>query len=116
MKFRRTGREGSQIASGFYRVAPIRGTVVTTMLRPTRRAIAMATLIAAGLALAGCGRKAGLDPPPTAAGQPEAQTVEPQSNSAEVQGRALFGSSDEETALPPARAGKKAFVLDPLLD
>lgn len=90
MKFCRPGREGSQIASAFYRVAPIRGTVVTTMLRPTRRAIAMATLIAAGLALAGCGRKGDLDVP----GAPPVKQSDPKAK---------------------AKVPERPFFLDPIL-
>jgi predicted small lipoprotein YifL len=88
------------------------------MFRPTRRSFAVAALTVAGLALAGCGRKAGLDLPPSAsaAAQPDAPGAAPQSDSAEGRARTVFGAPDAESALPPARAGKKAFVLDPLLD
>jgi predicted small lipoprotein YifL len=86
------------------------------MFRLTRCKLAVAALAVAGLALAGCGRKAGLDLPPTAGAQPETEMAQPQSDSAEARARTVFGTPKAETALPPARAGKKAFVLDPLLD
>lgn len=115
MKACRNRRQGSPNSGAFCRVAPTRGTVVTSMFRPSRSKLAAVALIAAGLVLAGCGRKAGLDLPPSAAAPAEAQTAQP-ANTAEAHGRAIFGSPEAGTALPPARGEKKAFVLDPLLD
>ncbi|MGB3271575.1 MAG: hypothetical protein WBA66_01590 [Xanthobacteraceae bacterium] len=89
------------------------------MLRPTRRSFTVTALTVAGLALAGCGRKAGLDAPPSASAtttQPDPQSAVPQSDSAEARARTVFGAPDAEVAPPPPRAGSKAFVLDPLLD
>uniref|UniRef100_Q07H24 Lipoprotein n=1 Tax=Rhodopseudomonas palustris (strain BisA53) TaxID=316055 RepID=Q07H24_RHOP5 len=74
---------------------------------------AVLALAVAALALAGCGRKAGLDAPPGAAA---AATVEPQpGDPASKSG--LFDASSAANAPPMASKGrKKPFILDPLLD
>ena len=88
------------------------------MFRITRRTFAVAALIVAGVALAGCGRKGGLDLPPTAANSPEATAGQPAAETADARGRALLGSAPAAGSAPaPAPRGtKKPFVLDPLLD
>jgi predicted small lipoprotein YifL len=72
------------------------------------------------VALAGCGRKGGLDLPPQASMQPtvnSAPVVEPDGNSAANKGSALFSStSGVGTTDPTASKGaKKSFFLDPIL-
>jgi len=70
-------------------------------------------LAIAALALAGCGRKAGLDAPPGAAA---AATPEPQANEPATKS-GLFDTSNAANAPPAASKGrKKPFLLDPLLD
>jgi predicted small lipoprotein YifL len=70
-------------------------------------------LAVAALALAGCGRKAGLDAPPGAAASatPEPQAGDPATKSG------LFDASSAANAAPLASKGrKKPFILDPLID
>jgi predicted small lipoprotein YifL len=71
----------------------------------------------AALALGACGRKAGLDLPPTAYAPP-APTVAPVDTQAEAASKpTLFNPGYGMDAPPAAAKGrKKAFVLDPLLD
>ena len=69
--------------------------------------IALAT---ATLALAGCGRKGGLDLPPQAAAQ-----AAPEPDAPRAQGN-IFDPSFGTDGPPAATKGRKrAFVLDPLL-
>jgi predicted small lipoprotein YifL len=70
----------------------------------------------AALALGACGRKAGLDAPPTAyaAPPPAAAPVDTQAEQANKPG--LFNPGYGADAPPAAEKGrKKSFVLDPLL-
>lgn len=92
------------------------------MTRPTRPASARWAflVLTATLALAGCGRKGGLDLPPQASTtQPmgtAAPAVNPDANTAANKGSALFAPTtptDEATAV---RGRKKSFLLDPILD
>jgi predicted small lipoprotein YifL len=74
---------------------------------------AVLALAIAAVALAGCGRKAGLDAPPGAAA---AATVEPRGNEPATKS-GLFDSSSAANAAPAASRGrKKPFILDPLID
>ena len=66
------------------------------------------------LALGGCGRKSGLDLPPSAAA-PAAPVTDTEAERAAQPG--VFNSTYGTEAGPTApRGGKKKFVLDPLLD
>ncbi len=69
--------------------------------RPLSR-LAVAGALAATLALAGCGRKAGLDPPPNAAIAPTTT----------VDGQPAPAAQPDGTTPPP----KRRFILDWLLD
>ncbi len=70
----------------------------------------MILLTAATLALAGCGRKGPLDPPPGAAGQPGVTQDGAPAGS-------VFNPNAETERDPAATKGRKRpFVLDPLLD
>jgi predicted small lipoprotein YifL len=74
---------------------------------------AVVALAVAAVALAGCGRKAGLDAPPgaAAASTPEPQAGDPATKSG------LFDTSSAANAPPLAAKGrKKSFILDPLID
>ncbi len=110
---------GSPNSGGFARVARTQGTTVTKTLRPSRPVLTLAALIVTALALAGCGRKGGLDLPPSAGAEPEAQTAQAPAtgNSAEEKGRSLFNPAATDPERPTAAKGRKrGFVLDPLLD
>ena len=81
---------------------------------------AIILLCATALALGGCGRKGGLDLPPTAS-QPTAapQAAAPAADTEATQAAtpSVFNPTYGSDAQPVAPKGrKKAFVLDPLLD
>ncbi|MGM4903193.1 LPS translocon maturation chaperone LptM [Tardiphaga sp. 866_E4_N2_1] len=94
------------------------------MTRPTRPASArwaILVLTVSALALAGCGRKGGLDLPPQASAQPMgtgAPAADPDAQSAANKGRDVFAPSNGVDEGPPAatRGRKKPFLLDPILD
>jgi predicted small lipoprotein YifL len=78
------------------------------------------------LALAGCGRKGGLDLPPNGTPQPTAQTTTQPTGQARAadadtapdapanRGGGLFSTPDE--APTAAKGRKRSFILDPLLN
>ena len=73
----------------------------------------------AALALGACGRKAGLDMPPTAYAPPApAVAAAPVDTQAEAASKpTVFNPGFGTDAAPAAAKGrKKSFVLDPLLD
>lgn len=78
--------------------------------------------VLAALALAGCGRKSGLEPPPSASIAQPGQPVPPQPPSLGETGTGLtfgprLGSAPAPATPPaPANAAKRTFILDPLLD
>ena len=80
--------------------------------RPSGWAIIL--LSAAVLALGGCGRKGGLDLPPTTS---SAAVAAPADSDAEEAGRPSVFNPYYGTDAPPAatKGRKKAFILDPLL-
>jgi predicted small lipoprotein YifL len=76
----------------------------------------LAILAAATLALAGCGRKAGLDLPPNASAQAQAAAAADEANRETTKG-SLFDPSYGVNRDPAASKGqKKPFLLDPLLN
>jgi predicted small lipoprotein YifL len=82
---------------------------------PSSSGWAIILLCATALALAGCGRKGGLDLPPTAAPQAAAPATDTEAEQAATP--SVFNPSYGSEARPAAPKGrKKAFVLDPLLD
>ena len=88
--------------------------------RPSSSGWAIILLSVTALALGGCGRKAGLDLPPTASA-PQAQTTSQATSSDTEAERAaqpgVFNPTYGSEAGPSApKGGKKKFVLDPLLD
>jgi predicted small lipoprotein YifL len=78
-------------------------------MRPFDRRLARLALfgaLGAALVLAGCGRKSGLDPPPSAS----VPTAPPQAEPGAA-------PAPQDQALPPGtRALRKRIPLDPLLD
>jgi predicted small lipoprotein YifL len=73
---------------------------------------ALVVIAAAALALAGCGRKGGLDLPPGAADTPSAAPASQPAAKGDV-----FDSSYGTNAPPSAAKGRKrSTILDPLLD
>jgi predicted small lipoprotein YifL len=87
---------------------------VISNYRPSSSGWAIILLGATALALGGCGRKAGLALPPTAAA-PQATSSDTDAERAAQPG--VFNSTYGSDAAPSApKGGKKKFVLDPLLD
>jgi predicted small lipoprotein YifL len=90
--------------------------VVISNYRPSSSGWAIILLSVTALALGGCGRKAGLDLPPTAAA-PQAQATSSDSEAERAAQPGVFNSTYGSEAGPTApKGGKKKFVLDPLLD
>jgi predicted small lipoprotein YifL len=73
---------------------------------------------AAVLALAGCGRKAGLDLPPTASAPPPAAAAQANADAERAASKPSVFNPNYGTDAPPTapKGAKKAFVLDPLLN
>jgi predicted small lipoprotein YifL len=83
--------------------------------RKSRFVFSAVVVAAAGLALAGCGRKGPLDAPPGAA----IASPEPASTSSDTQERSLLGDPSQPnsvSSLPAAKGAKKRIPLDVLLD
>jgi predicted small lipoprotein YifL len=96
-------------------VSPIGEIAVNSTWRSVSTRWALFFLTAAALALAGCGRKGGLDLPPTASGQPPAAAAEDHERANTTKG-SLFDPSYGMNSDPQAAKGtKKSFILDPLL-
>jgi predicted small lipoprotein YifL len=101
-----------------YGAARIGDGVVNRKLSPTRSGWAVIVLSAAALTLAGCGRKGGLDLPPTASGAPTASAAPASTDTAtDAASKPSLFSSTYGTDAPPAAAKgtKQPFILDPLL-
>lgn len=79
--------------------------------------VTLALLGLAALALAGCGRKGGLDLPPSAANAQPVSAQEAATPPPPAQNNPLSWSDPYESSKPTAAKGqKRRFVLDPLLD
>ncbi len=79
--------------------------------------VSLALLGLAALALAGCGRKGGLDLPPSAANAQPVSAQEAATPPPPAQNNPLSWSDPYESSKPTAAKGqKRRFVLDPLLD
>jgi predicted small lipoprotein YifL len=83
---------------------------------PTSSGWAIILLSAAALALGGCGRKGGLELPPSASSQ--GVVAAPGDSDAVEAGRPSVFNPYYGTDAPPAatKGRKKAFILDPLLN
>ncbi len=99
-----------------YGAARIGDYVVNRNNSPTGRGWAIILLSVAVLALAGCGRKGGLDLPPNAPAQPLAAA--PADSDAEAAAKPSVFNPYYGTDAPPAapKGTKKSFILDPLLN
>ena len=77
---------------------------------------AVVVLSVVALSLAGCGRKGGLDLPPTANGGPTSLSAAPDSEAEVANKPSVFNPSYGADAAPAAPKGsRKSFALDPLL-
>ena len=78
---------------------------------------ALVALAAVTLALAGCGRKAGLDRPPSAGALPETEVAQPRSSAPNA--GTIFDPGYRAEPMPEAQVraerAKRGFILDPLL-
>ena len=91
------------------------GSPVTSRSRPVFARWTLLATAAIALALAGCGRKGPLDPPPNAAApvleQRETDEARPASKGS------VFDPSYGANDLPRTpKGGRKSFILDPLLN
>ena len=99
-----------------YGAPRIGDSVVISNYRPSSSGWAIILLSVTALALGGCGRKAGLDLPPTAA-VPQAQATSTDSEAERAAQPGVFNPTYGADGGPTApKGGKKKFVLDPLLD
>src|SRR4051812_26542564 len=90
--------------------------VVNRDYRLTSSGWAIILLSVTALALAGCGRKGGLDLPPNAANA-SSQTAVPDSEAERATQPSVFNSGYGSDAPPTAAKGsKRPFILDPLLN
>ncbi|MET0221305.1 MAG: lipoprotein [Tardiphaga sp.] len=93
---------------------------MTSSTRPASARWALLVLTASALALAGCGRKGGLDLPPQASNtQPlgtATPSADPDANTAANKGNALFSPVNPTDEAQATRGRKKSFLLDPILD
>ena len=81
--------------------------------------LTIAGLIALTCILAGCGRKAGLDLPPTAAAGQTAAPGDEHNNGASSAAAGqgdIFRAPGTDPAPQAARGNKKRIILDPILD
>ena len=89
-----------------------------SLLRHGSVRLATIAALAAGFALVGCGRKGGLDPPPSASISPPPQ-AEPTLGEVNDPNTPGFRRAPRQTAVAPAptsaAAEKRTFILDPLI-
>jgi predicted small lipoprotein YifL len=98
-------------------VPPIGDIAVNSTSSSVSTRWALIFLTTATLALAGCGRKGGLDLPPTASEQSRATAAADDSAREAAAKGSLFDPSYGMNNGPAASKGtRKSFILDPLLD
>ena len=99
-----------------YGAAQSEKSAVNRMRRQGNSRWTLVALATVTLALAGCGRKGGLDRPPSAGLQPDAEVV--QQSSAPNAGT-IFDPGYRAEPIPEAQVraerAKRGFILDPLL-
>ncbi|MBS0529897.1 MAG: lipoprotein [Proteobacteria bacterium] len=107
----------ARAGQSLYGAAALGDIAVNRTSSPVSARWALIVLAAATLALAGCGRKGGLDLPPTASEQSRAAAAaDDEARAAGAKG-SLFDPSYGMNSDPVASKGtKKPFLLDPLLD
>jgi predicted small lipoprotein YifL len=98
-----------------YGAARIGDFVVNRNFSPASSRWAVILLSAALLALAGCGRKGGLDLPPNAPA-PSANAVEADPERAPPKATVFDPNYGSDAGPVAAKGRKKSFVLDPLLN
>jgi predicted small lipoprotein YifL len=100
-----------------YGAARIGDLVVNRNCNPISSGWTIILVSAAVLALAGCGRKAGLDLPPTASAPPSAASAQANADAERAASKPSVFNPNYGTDAPPTapKGAKKAFVLDPLL-
>jgi predicted small lipoprotein YifL len=92
-----------------------KGVLVNRRFEPTLVRFAAVGMLVTALGLAGCGRKAGLDAPPSAAAVPtEAPAGSPSAGT--EPSRNILGTDHEERPVAAATSQRKNFFLDWLLD
>ena len=93
------------------------GFAVNRNLRPSAAGWGVLIVSLAALTLSGCGRKGGLDLPPSAASSSTENVAQPPTTeTAEANRGSVFNPSYGTDAAPAASKGsKKPFILDPLL-
>ena len=98
-----------------YGAARIGDIVVKPNFRPASGwAVVLLSVVA--LSLGGCGRKGGLDLPPSASGGPTTLSAAPDSEAEAANKPSVFNPNYGTDAPPTAPKGsRKSFVLDPLL-
>ena len=89
--------------------------VVNRNSRPASSGWAILVLTAAVLALAGCGRKAGLDLPPNAMNSSSAVAAPDTEAERAAQPSVYNGTYGSEQGPIAPKGSKKSFILDPLL-
>jgi predicted small lipoprotein YifL len=93
----------------------LRIVALTSLSRPLSTRWTLLAAAAVALALAGCGRKGPLDPPPNALA-PVAEQGDTGEEHAVAKGT-VFDPTYGANALPATpKGGKRSFVLDPLLN
>ncbi|GAB1718235.1 MAG: hypothetical protein NTAFB05_32770 [Nitrobacter sp.] len=98
-------------------VPPIGDIAVNSTSSPVPTRWALIFLTTAMLALAGCGRKGGLDLPPTASEQSRAAAAaDDHDREAATKGNLFDPSYGMNSDPAAARGTRKSFILDPLLD
>jgi predicted small lipoprotein YifL len=86
--------------------------IVNSTHRPASLGWAMVLLAVTTLTLAGCGRKGGLDLPPSSSAAPVASVEEDRAASPGT----LFAPQGADLPPAAARGSKRGFILDPLLN
>jgi predicted small lipoprotein YifL len=89
---------------------------VTGFNRSAAAKLALATAAALLLALGGCGRKAGLDLPPTASIPPAQAGATAQAPRSPTNPLGLLDPTPQEEQPQAAPGKKKRIILDPILD
>lgn len=98
-----------------YGAVDSRGFWVNRRFEPTLVRCAVVGALVAALGLAGCGRKAGLDAPPSAAAVPTEVPAGSPSAGTEPS-RNILGTDNEERPVAAATSQRKNFFLDWLLN